>query len=105
MTDEEAVLATLEDYADAYCAKDIMRLMAVFDDGDDISLIGTGVDEFCERRSGRPVVSAWLGTGERHDNRITTLTSLGSRRFTVPRLNPPSSISKSRCQEVAQSGH
>src|SRR5262249_18747196 len=51
MTDEEAVLATLEDYADAYCAKDIMRLMMVFDDGDDISLIGTGADEFCERRS------------------------------------------------------
>src|SRR5262249_131776 len=51
MTDEEAVLATLEHYADAYCAKDIMRLMAVFDDGDDISLIGTGTDEFCERRS------------------------------------------------------
>ena len=51
MTDEETVLATLEDYADAYCAKDIMRLMAVFDDGDDISLIGTGADEFCERRS------------------------------------------------------
>lgn len=28
-----------------------MRLMAVFDDGDDISLIGTGADEFCEQRS------------------------------------------------------
>ena len=51
MTDEEAVLATLEDYADAYCAKEIKRLMAVFDDGDDISLIGTGGDEFCEGRS------------------------------------------------------
>jgi ketosteroid isomerase-like protein len=51
MTDREAVLATLEEYADAYCAKDIERLMAVFDDGDDITLIGTGADEFCEVRS------------------------------------------------------
>ena len=50
MTDEEAVLATLEEYAEAYCAKDIDRLMAVFDDGDDISLIGTGADELCAGR-------------------------------------------------------
>jgi len=51
MSDVEAVLATLEDYAEAYCAKDIDRLMTVFDDGDDLSLIGTGDDEFCEDRS------------------------------------------------------
>ncbi|MCP4386585.1 MAG: nuclear transport factor 2 family protein [Hyphomicrobiales bacterium] len=51
MTQEEAVLATLEEYADAYCTKDIDRLMALFDDGDDISLIGTGADEFCAGRS------------------------------------------------------
>lgn len=51
MTAEDAVLATLEAYAEAYCAKDIDRLMAVFDDGDDISLIGTGVDELCSGRS------------------------------------------------------
>ena len=51
MTVEDAVLATLEDYAEAYCAKDIDRLMAVFDDGDDISLIGTGADELCSGRS------------------------------------------------------
>jgi len=51
MTDEETVLATLEDYADAYCAKDIDRLMAVFDDGEDISLIGTGSDELCSGQS------------------------------------------------------
>ncbi len=33
MTEEEAVLATLEEYAEAYCSKDIDRLMALFDDG------------------------------------------------------------------------
>lgn len=51
MMDREAVLATLDEYADAYCTKDIKRLMAVFDDGDDITLIGTGADEFCTTRS------------------------------------------------------
>ncbi len=51
MSDKEDVLATLEDYAQAYRAKDIDRLMAVFDDGDDISLIGTGADEICAGRS------------------------------------------------------
>lgn len=45
--EKEAVLATLEEYAAAYCAKDIDRLMALFDDGDGISLIGTGSDELC----------------------------------------------------------
>ena len=44
---EDAILATFEQYADAYCAKDNDKLMAVFDTGDDISLIGTGVDELC----------------------------------------------------------
>ena len=48
---EEAVLATLDEYAAANCAKDIDRLMAVFDNGEDISLIGTGADEFCAGRS------------------------------------------------------
>ncbi len=43
----DAVLETLEDYAQAYCAKDIDSLMSVFDDGDDISVIGTGFDELC----------------------------------------------------------
>ena len=51
MTEEETVLATLEEYAEAYCSKDIDRLMALFDDGDDISLIGTGADELCTGRS------------------------------------------------------
>ncbi|KUJ78457.1 hypothetical protein AVO45_19170 [Ruegeria marisrubri] len=55
MTDQELVLATLEEYADAYCAKDIDRLMAIFVDGDGISLIGTGGDELC---SGRGEVSS-----------------------------------------------
>ena len=40
MTTEDDILATLEEYADAYCAKDIDRLMALFDAGDDISVIG-----------------------------------------------------------------
>jgi predicted mannosyl-3-phosphoglycerate phosphatase (HAD superfamily) len=40
MTDEEAVLATLEEYSEAYCSKDVDRLMTLFDDGDNISLIG-----------------------------------------------------------------
>ncbi len=55
MTASDAVLETLEDYAAAYCAKDIKRLMSVFDDGEDISLIGTGADELC---SGRAAVEA-----------------------------------------------
>ncbi len=51
MSEQAAILATLEDYADAYCAKDTDRLMAVFDDSDDISLIGTGADELCSGRA------------------------------------------------------
>jgi len=51
MTEEQAVLTTLEDYAAAYCTKDIARQMAIFDDGDDISMIGTGADELCAGRS------------------------------------------------------
>lgn len=47
----EAVLATLDDYADAYCARDIEAMMSVFDDGDDISVIGTGTEELCSGRS------------------------------------------------------
>ena len=43
----DKVLETLEDYARAYCAKDIDLLMSVFDDSDDISVIGTGADELC----------------------------------------------------------
>lgn len=48
--ENEAIMATIEDYAIAYCKKDIDALMRVFIDGDDISLIGTGSDELCGGR-------------------------------------------------------
>ena len=51
MTSREAVLTTPDEYAEAYCAKDTNRLMALFDDGDGISVIGTGADELCSDRS------------------------------------------------------
>jgi ketosteroid isomerase-like protein len=47
-----AINSTLEDYADAYCAKDIDALMRVFDASDNISVIGTGADELCVGRAG-----------------------------------------------------
>ena len=50
MIEQDAVMATLEDYATAYCAKDIDALMNVFDDEKNISLIGTGEDELCGGR-------------------------------------------------------
>jgi len=50
MTEEQAIRATLEDYAKAYCAKDITSLMRVFDDSENISVIGTGADELCQGR-------------------------------------------------------
>lgn len=55
MTEQDRILATLEEYAAAYCAKDIDRLMAIFVDGEAISLIGTGADELC---SGRKAVAS-----------------------------------------------
>ncbi len=51
MDAQQAVLDTLEEYARTYCAKDTDALMALFVDGDDISLIGTGADELCSGRS------------------------------------------------------
>lgn len=48
---QEAVLATLDDYAKAYCDRDIDAIMSVFDDSDDISVIGTGAEELCSGRS------------------------------------------------------
>ncbi len=48
--EKQSIMATLEDYAAAYCAKDIDALMHVFADGEDISLIGTGGDELCGGR-------------------------------------------------------
>ncbi|WP_204113697.1 nuclear transport factor 2 family protein [Shimia biformata] len=55
MSDLTDIQATLDAYAAAYCAKDLDRLMAIFVDGDAISLIGTGADELC---SGREQVAA-----------------------------------------------
>ena len=55
MSEEADILATLDEYATAYCAKDLDRLMGLFVDGDDISLIGTGGDELC---SGRTAVAS-----------------------------------------------
>ena len=51
MNDQDTAFATLEEYADAYCAKDTDRLMALFDEGDDVTLIGTGADELCVGRA------------------------------------------------------
>lgn len=51
MTEEQKVMATLDEYANAYCSKDIDRLMSIFVDGNEISLIGTGADELCSERS------------------------------------------------------
>jgi len=47
MSVQDEVIATLDDYARAYCAKDIDALMGVFDPSDNISVIGTGEDELC----------------------------------------------------------
>ncbi len=47
MSDELEVLATMDAYADAYCAKNTSGLLALFDGGDDVSMIGTGADELC----------------------------------------------------------
>jgi hypothetical protein len=55
MIDQELVLSTLDEYAEAYCAKDLDRLMAIFVEGEAISLIGTGADELC---SGRRAVAS-----------------------------------------------
>ena len=52
MSNADQIMATLEEYAAAYCAKDLERLMAIFVDGEDISLIGTGADELCSGRGG-----------------------------------------------------
>lgn len=54
-TDHELILATLDEYAEAYCAKDLDRLMAIFVEGEHVSLIGTGGDELC---SGRHAIAA-----------------------------------------------
>jgi len=48
---ENRIKSTLDDYARAYCAKDIDAMMAVFDDSDNISAIGTGAEELCVGRT------------------------------------------------------
>lgn len=45
--DEQLIKDTLEEYATAYCAKDTDRLMEIFANVPNISIIGTGVDELC----------------------------------------------------------
>ena len=52
MSEYEAIKGTLEEYARAYCLKDIDALMRVFNGNDQISVIGTGEDELCCGRSG-----------------------------------------------------
>jgi len=47
MSTRDTIISTLDAYAKAYCAKDIDALMSVFDDSDNISVIGTGADELC----------------------------------------------------------
>ncbi len=51
MLEETAVFETLEEYARAYCSKDLDRLMGLFVEGEAISLIGTGGDELCAGRA------------------------------------------------------
>ena len=55
MSNAHQIMATLEEYAAGYCAKNLKRLMAIFVDGEGISLIGTGADELC---SGREAVAS-----------------------------------------------
>jgi len=59
--DKQSIMATLKDYATAYCAKDIDALMHVFVDGEGISLIGTGGDELCGGREAVKAVCSWCG--------------------------------------------
>lgn len=47
---ENKIKQTLEAYASAYCSKNIDAMMTVFDDSDNISVIGTGADELCVGR-------------------------------------------------------
>ena len=47
MSPHSDLLATLREYADAYCATDLDRMMALFANGDEGSVIGSGDDELC----------------------------------------------------------
>jgi ketosteroid isomerase-like protein len=55
MSDKKEIMDTLEEYAKAYCDKDLDRLMQVFVGEGPVSLIGTGADELC---AGRDTVAA-----------------------------------------------
>ncbi len=50
MSEIAAIKETLVQYASAYCDKNIDALMSLFDDSDEISVIGTGADELCTDR-------------------------------------------------------
>lgn len=41
------IKSTLDNYAKAYCSKDIEAIMNIFDNSDNISVIGTGSNELC----------------------------------------------------------
>jgi hypothetical protein len=87
--EENAVLETLNEYAVAYCAKDLDRLMAVFDDCEDISLIGTGADELCAGRS-----------------EVAAVFQRNFEEATLPRRSPftfSSRMKKIRCRFVGRS--
>ncbi len=47
---KESIVSTLDDYAKAYCEKNIQAIMSIFEDSDNISVIGTGEDETCVGR-------------------------------------------------------
>ncbi len=48
--EKDAIKSTLNNYAKAYCSKDLDGMMQIFDDSDNISVIGTGADELCVGR-------------------------------------------------------
>ena len=50
MQSEQEILNSFEEYAAAYCDKDLPRLMALFDRETNVSVIGTGADELCGTR-------------------------------------------------------
>ncbi len=83
MTAETDIFATLETYAQAYCEKDLDRLMALFDVGDDVSVIGTGADELCvgrdriERLFRRNFAEATAEKFEWHWTKVTIRANAG----------------------------
>ncbi len=88
-----AVLATLDEYADAYCSKDTDRLMAIFDPGDDITVIGTGNDELCTGQQqvrdlfNRNFAEATATRFEHHWNHATIRGDIAERDSAHPDLH------------------